>query len=230
MPNNVNIEDIYREYTYPKKNPLSILKITVDMINSLDIDKPKILSTACGDGHLEEFVMKAANFEIDAIDGNESGVLNAQKRGINAICGNVYDMPYPDKTYDLILAMNIIEHLTEPIKYFQEVKRLLKTDGKIFMKLPNWGHLYYRLRFLRRGSLNTLYQMTRGHFVFYTFNELIRFIEDIGFVVNKEYTFTYLPWLLSPFVYINKNLFSVSTMILASPTDKVSEKLPDYKL
>lgn len=42
-----------------------------------------------------------------------------------------------DKTYDRILAFDIIEHLESPAKFLQNCRKLLATNGKIIVTTPN---------------------------------------------------------------------------------------------
>ena len=67
----------------------------------------------------------------------------AQLDGVDMIY-DLNDIPYPfeDETFDLIIMHDIIEHLDKPIEVFKECYRLLKTGGKINLKVVHWSYRY----------------------------------------------------------------------------------------
>lgn len=49
-------------------------------------------------------------------------------------------VPYPDTSFDLVFADNVLEHLAKPEKVFAEVARVLKPGGLFLFKTPNKWH------------------------------------------------------------------------------------------
>ncbi|MEG4803625.1 methyltransferase domain-containing protein [Microcoleus sp. ARI1-B5] len=43
-------------------------------------------------------------------------------------------MPYPESCFDMVISNSIIHHLPDPLPFLQEVKRVLKPNGAIFLR------------------------------------------------------------------------------------------------
>lgn len=49
-------------------------------------------------------------------------------------------IPYPDKSFDIVFADNVMEHLDKPQEVFKEISRVLKPGGMLLFKTPNRTH------------------------------------------------------------------------------------------
>ncbi|WP_333450839.1 methyltransferase domain-containing protein [Microcoleus sp. herbarium5] len=66
------------------------------------------------------------------------GTQNVEKAGvrsqINLELIDAKAMPYPDSYFDMVISNSIIHHLSDPLPFLQEVKRVLKPQGAIFLR------------------------------------------------------------------------------------------------
>ena len=46
-------------------------------------------------------------------------------------------LPWPDDSFDLVVASHLIEHLRHPIKAFEEIVRVCKPEGHIYLEMPS---------------------------------------------------------------------------------------------
>jgi SAM-dependent methyltransferase len=51
--------------------------------------------------------------------------------------GSALKLPFSNSTFDLIIIQDVIEHLTNTSDFYSEVKRVLKTNGVIYLSTPN---------------------------------------------------------------------------------------------
>lgn len=59
------------------------------------------------------------------------------------------------KKFDVITAIEIIEHLESPAGFLRESRKLINPDGVMFVTTPNVECIQSRLRFLLRGQLRS---------------------------------------------------------------------------
>ena len=66
------------------------------------------------------------------------GLENVEKAGvqqqINLELIDAKAMPYPESSFDMVISNSIIHHLPDPLPFLQEVKRVLKPNGAIFLR------------------------------------------------------------------------------------------------
>lgn len=51
---------------------------------------------------------------------------------------NVYPWPWPDNCFDVILAMDVLEHLDSFISFFNECWRIMQPSGIVTVQTPRW--------------------------------------------------------------------------------------------
>ena len=66
------------------------------------------------------------------------GAQNVERAGVRSqISLELIDakaMPYPDSYFDMVISNSIIHHLPDPLPFLQEVRRVLKPQGAIFLR------------------------------------------------------------------------------------------------
>ena len=98
----------------------------------------KILDMGCGyGGLLLEFGRQNKNIDLYGIDISKKAVDYCKKLGINADIENADSMPYPDKTFDLVVMSLVIEHVIDQEKALNEVYRILKDSGRLLLTTDN---------------------------------------------------------------------------------------------
>jgi 2-polyprenyl-6-hydroxyphenyl methylase/3-demethylubiquinone-9 3-methyltransferase len=92
----------------------------------------KVLDIGCGAGFLSNTLAKAGH-QVTAIDLSKESLKIAANydttHKVDYHCGNAYQLPYADGSFDLVCAMDFLEHVEEPAQVVAEVSRVLKPGG-----------------------------------------------------------------------------------------------------
>ncbi len=156
-----------------------------DLIHAhLDLGRRlSILDVGCGGGALmKELEIYGNVFGVDfsdtAIDFcKRRNITNVQKSGIELL-------PFPAGHFDLVLAMDVLEHIPKDDDGVREVFRVLKSGGILIVFVPAFMFLW--------GITDELSQ----HYRRYTIAQVSSIVESKGFtVVRKSYfnTFLFIP-------------------------------------
>jgi len=121
----------------------------VRLLLELTDEKSNCIELGCGSGtYAIELLANGRN--CIASDFSEKALKLTKTKGkrlynleIPTQLVDIYDIPYPDNTFDLIFSDGVIEHLDIP-RVAKEMKRVLKPNGWMVVKVPS-GSLLYKL-------------------------------------------------------------------------------------
>ncbi len=131
-----------------KFNPIRILYIKDNIVNSFNLQKKKksleklkILDIGCGGGLLSE-PMRRLGAEVTGIDASYKNItvakLHAKKNNLNIkyLCTSPENFKTKTK-FDVILNMEIIEHVKDVNYFIESCSKLLKKNGIMFVATLN---------------------------------------------------------------------------------------------
>jgi 2-polyprenyl-3-methyl-5-hydroxy-6-metoxy-1,4-benzoquinol methylase len=145
-------ESIDNEYEYSWGNDslTNAHSFIVDPLLSMlpppivDGERTKILDVGCGNGSLSNYLHKKGYFVI-GVEESQQGVAIAQKNfpGCQFLQGSIYDFEnYKlDKDFDVVISVEVIEHLFYPKELVRLAKCFLKPNGQLILTTPYHGFL-----------------------------------------------------------------------------------------
>ncbi|MDP3973629.1 MAG: class I SAM-dependent methyltransferase [Candidatus Daviesbacteria bacterium] len=143
----------------------------------------KILDIGVGDGIyeaiLDERIRKKC--EIYGIDISEGQLKRAKRflKEVKEVDLNTEKIPYPENSFDIVIASEILEHVFYPEKILQEAERVLKKEGYMLITIPNSACLQLRMAILLTGHSTLLnYPTNREHIRFFTSNDIKKMISS----------------------------------------------------
>jgi SAM-dependent methyltransferase len=94
----------------------------------------KILCVGCGTGaELEQ----AAQFgQVTGVDIDPQVVALCKKKGLHVIQADILEASLPQESFDVVVAMDVIEHIQDDYKTVQALSGLLKKGGHLLVTVP----------------------------------------------------------------------------------------------
>lgn len=121
------------------------IPLTIDVSNKYFSDNKQIelLDLGSGKGHFIKSLPQ--NFKTVGVDYN---TLSDYTVNIS------YEkLPFQDKSFDMVTAWQVLEHLENPFFASREIERVLRPGGLFLMSVPNIKRLRSRFHYLQRASI-----------------------------------------------------------------------------
>ena len=108
--------------------------------------KASVLDVGCGAGFLTN-ALAMEGFETFGIDLSKESLAVAKKfdetKTVDYRYANAYALPFPDERFDVVSALDVLEHVEEPNRLISEASRVLKPGGLFFFHTFNRNLLSY---------------------------------------------------------------------------------------
>lgn len=102
-----------------------------------------ILDVGCGTGTLLSIVthefneIKACGIDISARMIERAAELMGESAEL--VVGDADNLPWDDNSFDLVVCNASFHHYPDPLKVLTEMKRILKSDGRVIIADPWWS-------------------------------------------------------------------------------------------
>lgn len=197
--NNVNLELIWNSvpadyYQKGVKNNLlqrlwhgGKLKAVLSLMNK---NHQNILDVGCASGwFLSQVASKYPKAKCTGVDVYKKGIEYGKKtyKSLNLIVADAHKLPFPNKSFDVIICTEVLEHVVNPDKVLIEIKRLLSEDGIVIIEMDT-GNILFNIAWffwthLRRGVWKD------AHINSFNLKKLKKMILDSKFNIKKTKIF-----------------------------------------
>lgn len=94
-------------------------------------DPRDVLEVGCGRGELAERMSRELSAHVIALDQSARMVELTAARGVEAIIGDVVDLPFGNGSFDCALAAWMLYHASDLNQALEELRRVLTPDGRL---------------------------------------------------------------------------------------------------
>ena len=134
-----------------------------------------ILEIGCSGGPLMQRLARTGYTQLTGIDVSEAGIAVAQQRGIaNVSCMDGAHLDFPDASFDLVIASDVLEHIADEAQALREWTRVLRPGGQLLVFVPAFTFLWGK------------HDVVNQHFRRYTTAQLAAGLRQAGLQVRRR--------------------------------------------
>lgn len=183
---------------YARKEPSYFRWVRHEIDPLLPAFSERVLEVGCGAGHtLEHLKQRRRAAWTCGIELVDDVAHDAETRVDQVLVGDVerLELPIAPRSLDLILLLDVLEHLVDPWTTMARLAGLLRPGGHVIASIPNVRHHSVVLPLIVRGrwSYAPSGVLDRTHLRFFTRQSAIALVETTGLRVDAQRT-TGLPW------------------------------------
>lgn len=137
----------------------------------------RILDVGCGTGANLE--MLAGFGKSEGVDVSDEALEFCRAKGLSVHKGLAEKLPFEDESFDVVTALDVVEHLDDDVTGLREMARVLKSDGRTLIFVPAFMWLW--------GVQDDI----SNHRIRYTKKQIVERLEQAGFVIERA---TFANW------------------------------------
>jgi SAM-dependent methyltransferase len=137
----------------------------------------RILDVGCGTGANLE--MLAQFGESEGVDVSDDALEFCKAKGLTVHKGLAESLPFTDESFEIVTALDVVEHLDDDLAGLKEMHRVLKTGGRTLIFVPAFMWLW--------GVQDDI----SNHRIRYTKKQIVERLKLAGFEIERA---TYANW------------------------------------
>lgn len=126
------------------------------------VARKRVLDIACGTGYGCNMLKNASALEVVGIDRCaltlEYAMQNYYAPGVEFICADALEFEYP-KLFDVIVSYETIEHLQNPEKFLDVIRKHLHDNGIFFLSVPLGETRHFDIYHLHKFSQDDVFKL-----------------------------------------------------------------------
>ena len=151
------------------------------VLDEIETFRPRgqLLDLGCYCGLLLDLA-RARGWDVVGVEPEETAHRYAVEHlGLNIFGGTLEQAAFPPDTFDVVVSLQVFEHLLDPKETLHQVTRILKPGGLLAVEVPGIDNLGFRLL----GSRHR--HFARHHLFFFSTQTLTRLLTEAGYQVEQ---------------------------------------------
>lgn len=103
----------------------------------------RLLDVGSGSAFFAEIALKRG-WEVYGTELTDATISLAEKKGLNMSKGRLEDVQFEANSFDLVVCIEVIEHISFPQSFTSEIHRVLRSGGAVYISTPNFDSLLRR--------------------------------------------------------------------------------------
>lgn len=127
----LNYNQLATEYGRHRRINPGVLEALLERVGSYGA--PGVLEVGCGTGNYLEAIQAISGVTVHGIDPSSEMLARLRERLPEATVerASAEELPFPDRSFDVIYSVDVIHHVINRPSYFREAYRVLKPGGAI---------------------------------------------------------------------------------------------------
>ena len=92
-------------------------------------------------------ILKNSGYKVFCVEGKKKFVEEVRERGYTTYLLNLEEenLPFEENTFDLVVSLDVIEHIWNTNHFLDQILRVLNPQGYIIISTPNYDHYKFRM-------------------------------------------------------------------------------------
>src|ERR1700733_1310756 len=183
-------EDLLRA-EYHKREP--IRKALQMVKQKYDVQDWDIVELGSGLGH--NLTIFSQKNRVTGVEGLKAAAEEASARGTPTISVDLQDkIPLESSSFDLVLCLDVLEHLVDPARCLAEAHRLLRENGLLVLNVPNHFSLSGRLNIALGSGIDSIKlfpefdDWKNPHVRFFRHSSITKLLQERQFKIDADWS------------------------------------------
>ncbi len=165
----------------------------------------EVVDVGTGTGANLRLLKQMGFARVTGIDPSEDAARWCAEKGLGTVrTGDLCALPLADSSVDLVLATDVIEHVSEDARAVAEIHRVLRPGGTALITVPAFPSLW------------GLQDVKSHHYRRYRMAPLVRLLKGAGLTIEQRFHFNYL--LFAP-IYAARQIINLLDVKLGSENE-----------